>query len=68
MRVDTTAEDGSRVSAVQAHKSFRLCVGQSCAEFTLALLEARGVHQVAARGGGLGDPAAPEAPNRQRLV
>jgi len=61
MRVDATAEDGSRVTAVQAHKSFRRCVGQSCAEFTLALLEAKGVHKVAVRGGGLGDPPAPEA-------
>ena len=61
MRVDATAEDGSRVTAVQAHESFRSCVGQSCAEFTLALLEAKGVHKVAERGGGLGDPPAPEA-------
>ena len=61
MRVDATLEDGSRVSAVQAHTSFRRCVGQSCAEFTLAMLEAKGVHNVAVRGGGLGDPPAPEA-------
>ena len=38
MRVDATAEDGSRVTAVQAHTSFRRCVGQSCAEFALDLL------------------------------
>jgi hypothetical protein len=61
MRIDATAEDGSRVTAVQAHTSFRRCVGQSCAEFTLALLEAKGAHKVAVRGGGLGDPPAPEA-------
>jgi len=61
MRVDVTAEDGSRVTAVQAHTSFRRCVGQSCAEFTLALLEAKGEHKVAVRGGGLSDPSAPEA-------
>ena len=61
MRIDTTSEDGSRVTAVQAHTSFRRCVGQSCAEFTLALLEAKGVHKVAVRGGGLSDPPAPEA-------
>lgn len=68
MRVETTAEDGSRVTAVQAHTSFRLCVGQSCAEFTLALLEARGVHGVAARGGGLSDPAAPQAPQQAEAL
>lgn len=39
MRIDVTADDGSRVSAVQAHESFRRCVGMCCAEFTRALLE-----------------------------
>tara|TARA_B110001452_G_scaffold267154_1_gene275984 strand:+ start:60 stop:1514 length:1455 start_codon:yes stop_codon:yes gene_type:complete len=64
IRVDATAEDGSRVTAVQAHTSFRRCVGQSCAEFTLAMLEAKGAHRVAERGGGVGDPRAPEAPRQ----
>ena len=41
MRIDATAEDGQRVSAVQAHESFRRVVGQSCAEFTVALLESK---------------------------
>eukprot|EP00580_Thalassiosira_gravida_P006439 CAMPEP_0201643948 /NCGR_PEP_ID=MMETSP0493-20130528/29193_1 /ASSEMBLY_ACC=CAM_ASM_000838 /TAXON_ID=420259 /ORGANISM="Thalassiosira gravida, Strain GMp14c1" /LENGTH=491 /DNA_ID=CAMNT_0048118503 /DNA_START=163 /DNA_END=1635 /DNA_ORIENTATION=+ len=39
MRVDVTGTDGSAVSVVQAHESFRRCVGQSCAEFALDLLE-----------------------------
>lgn len=39
MRVDVTSEDGRSVSVVQAHESFRRCVGQSCAEFALDLLE-----------------------------
>lgn len=43
MRIDVTSEDGSRVSAVQAHESFRRCVGMSCAEFTRALLETKGL-------------------------
>ena len=92
MRIDATAEDGSRVSAVQAHTSFpnpnpnpnlnpnpypnphqahtsfRRCVGQSCAEFTLALLEAKGAHKVAVRGGGLSDPPAPEAPRQAETL
>merc|ERR1712238_100599 len=34
---------GRRVSAVQAHKSFRLVVGQSCAEFTRAMHESKGL-------------------------
>ena len=42
MRVDVTSTDGARVSAVQAHESFRRVVGQSCAEFTLALLDGAG--------------------------
>merc|ERR1712224_1052338 len=42
MRIDVTAVDGTRVSAVQAHKSFRRIVGQSCAEFAKALLEGKG--------------------------
>ena len=43
MRIDVTAEDGSRVSAVQAHESFRRCVGMSCACFVTALLESKGL-------------------------
>jgi predicted dinucleotide-binding enzyme len=43
MRIDVTAEDGSRVSAVQAHESFRRCVGMSCACFVAALLESKGL-------------------------
>ena len=39
MRVDVIGESGSAVSCVQAHESFRRCVGQSCAEFALDLLE-----------------------------
>eukprot|EP00466_Bigelowiella_natans_P010064 jgi/Bigna1/90339/estExt_fgenesh1_pg.C_670102 len=39
MRVDVTGENGRTITAVQAHESFRRVVGQSCAEFTLALLE-----------------------------
>mmetsp|Transcript_29163 Transcript_29163/g.62010 ORF Transcript_29163/g.62010 Transcript_29163/m.62010 type:complete len:478 (+) Transcript_29163:69-1502(+) len=39
MRVDVTSTDGGAVSVVQAHESFRRCVGQSCAEFALDLLE-----------------------------
>ena len=68
MRVDATSEAGSRVTAVQAHESFRRCVGQSCAEFTLALLEAKGKHTVAVRGGGLGDSPAPEAPQQAEAL
>jgi hypothetical protein len=47
LRIDVTAEGGGqggsprRVSAVQAHESFRRVVGQSCAEFTLGLLESK---------------------------
>lgn len=46
MRVDVTSvppgtqkEGGRGVSIVQAHDSFRVCVGQSCAEFALDALE-----------------------------
>ena len=38
MRVDVTSTDGHAVSIVQAHESFRRCVGQSTAEFALDLL------------------------------
>jgi len=38
IRVDLTSEQGEEVSVLQTHESFRRCVGQSCAEFTLALL------------------------------
>jgi hypothetical protein len=39
MRVDVIGEEGSHVSTVQAHESFRWCVGQSCAEFAMDLLD-----------------------------
>ena len=39
MRVDIIGEEGSCVSTIQAHESFRWCVGQSCAEFALDLLD-----------------------------
>ena len=39
MRIDVVGEQGSCVSTVQAHQSFRRCVGQSCAEFALDLLD-----------------------------
>eukprot|EP00472_Partenskyella_glossopodia_P008172 CAMPEP_0197530904 /NCGR_PEP_ID=MMETSP1318-20131121/33364_1 /TAXON_ID=552666 /ORGANISM="Partenskyella glossopodia, Strain RCC365" /LENGTH=115 /DNA_ID=CAMNT_0043086913 /DNA_START=57 /DNA_END=400 /DNA_ORIENTATION=- len=38
IRVDVRGAGGRRVSAVQAHESFRRIVGQSAAEFTLAML------------------------------
>ena len=42
MRIDVTKkfgrDDAGGVSIVQAHDSFRVCVGQSCAEFALDLL------------------------------
>ena len=39
MRVDIIGEEGTCVSTIQAHESFRWCVGQSCAEFALDLLD-----------------------------
>mmetsp|Transcript_468 Transcript_468/g.1614 ORF Transcript_468/g.1614 Transcript_468/m.1614 type:complete len:432 (-) Transcript_468:45-1340(-) len=39
MRVDVYGSKGGHVAAVQAHDSFRVCVGQSVAEFCLYLLE-----------------------------
>ena len=39
MRIDATSVDHEMVSIVQAHESFRQCVGQSCAEFALDVLE-----------------------------
>lgn len=39
MRVDVTRRDGSGVSILQGHASFRNCVAQSCAEFALDCLE-----------------------------
>ena len=39
VRVDVTAPCGATATAVQAHESFRTCVGQSCAEFVIHLLE-----------------------------
>ena len=39
MRVDVSSTSEKSVSIVQAHESFRRCVGQSCAEFALDLLE-----------------------------
>ena len=44
-RIDVTGVSGGRVSAVQAHRSFREVVGQSAAEFTLQLLQAPSVEQ-----------------------
>jgi saccharopine dehydrogenase-like NADP-dependent oxidoreductase len=46
MRIDVTGTDGRAVSIVQAHDSFRQCVGQSCAEFALDLMshDHPGVH------------------------
>ena len=41
IRADVLGESGRRVRALQSHESFRVCVGQSCAEFTLALLALR---------------------------
>ena len=38
IRVDVCGDSGRRIRALQTHESFRVCVGQSCAEFTLALL------------------------------
>ncbi|CAM9679106.1 unnamed protein product, partial [Heterosigma akashiwo] len=39
MRVDVIGESGTAISCVQAHESFRRCVGQSCAEFALDLMD-----------------------------
>lgn len=47
MRIDVQSVDGkTTMSTVQAHDSFRQCVGQSCAEFALDCLEfpGPGVH------------------------
>mmetsp|Transcript_22714 Transcript_22714/g.46453 ORF Transcript_22714/g.46453 Transcript_22714/m.46453 type:complete len:149 (+) Transcript_22714:212-658(+) len=41
IRVDVEGESGRRAAALQGHESFRRCVGQSCAEFALHLLDAR---------------------------
>lgn len=41
MRVDVTSNKNNKISIVQAHESFRRCVGQSCAEFALDILENR---------------------------
>jgi hypothetical protein len=38
MRIDVTGSKGSRIAAVQAHRSFRQIVGQCAAEFALALM------------------------------
>jgi hypothetical protein len=38
MRVDVSGRRGPHISIVQAHDSFRQCVGQSCAEFALDCL------------------------------
>lgn len=38
MRIDVTGSKGSRVAAVQAHRSFRRVVGQCAAEFALGLM------------------------------
>lgn len=40
MRIDVTgSDDNTVVSIVQGHESFRRCVGQSCAEFALDVLQ-----------------------------
>jgi hypothetical protein len=43
MRIDVTAEDKNKdvfvSTIVQGHESFRQCVGQSCAEFCIDLLQ-----------------------------
>lgn len=39
MRIDVRGDGGETVTAVQAHDSFRVCVGQSCAEFVCHLLQ-----------------------------
>ena len=41
MRIDITGTAGARAAAVQAHVSFRRCVGQSAAEFVIELLMRR---------------------------
>eukprot|EP00962_Isochrysis_galbana_P040527 scaffold14698_cov135-Isochrysis_galbana.AAC.5 len=38
MRIDVTGSQGTKVAAVQAHRSFRRIVGQCAAEFALALM------------------------------
>mmetsp|Transcript_18662 Transcript_18662/g.27442 ORF Transcript_18662/g.27442 Transcript_18662/m.27442 type:complete len:150 (+) Transcript_18662:304-753(+) len=39
IRVDVRGESGAEAKALQTHRSFRECVGQSCAEFVLMLLK-----------------------------
>jgi hypothetical protein len=40
MRIDVNSDDGSiKMATIQAHDSFRQCVGQSCAEFALDCLD-----------------------------
>lgn len=38
MRIDITGRDGFGLAIIQAHDSFRQCVGQSCAEFAMDCL------------------------------
>mmetsp|Transcript_111464 Transcript_111464/g.302569 ORF Transcript_111464/g.302569 Transcript_111464/m.302569 type:complete len:102 (+) Transcript_111464:2-307(+) len=66
MRVDAVGERGGRVSFIQAHDSFRQCVGQSCAEFVLDMLG----HRPAAGEGGVWLPEAlyASAADRRRLL
>ena len=52
MRVDVRSAAGRRVSAVQAHVSFRQVVGRCAAEFLLEVMERRGA------GGGVYTPEA----------
>eukprot|EP00746_Dinoflagellata_sp_MGD_P083736 gnl/MRDRNA2_/MRDRNA2_33302_c0_seq1.p1 gnl/MRDRNA2_/MRDRNA2_33302_c0~~gnl/MRDRNA2_/MRDRNA2_33302_c0_seq1.p1 ORF type:complete len:303 (+),score=58.95 gnl/MRDRNA2_/MRDRNA2_33302_c0_seq1:88-909(+) len=52
MRVEVTGSDGSKCIAVQAHQSFRRCVAQSLAEFTLELLERRAKARAESVGNG----------------
>ena len=53
IRVDVRGECGSTIRALQTHRSFRECVGQSCAEFVHALLELRSESGLVAGGGGV---------------
>ncbi|GMH85400.1 hypothetical protein TrVE_jg321 [Triparma verrucosa] len=45
MRIDVTSDVGERSAAVQSHESFRRCVGQSCAEFCLDILNSKSIRE-----------------------
>ena len=75
MRVDVHSAAGMRVSAVQAHESFRRCVGQSCAEFTMHLQSQHqrgagtpGVHLTEELAGGSGGDGSARAALLARLT